>query len=206
MSMFVRLTGPAYTSLHQMVYTYTRIGDRMAWIRSSVLVVGFDRCQECGFEYDLDDAPMAGAEITANVAELLVLLADGDGDVGARREPATWSPLEYTCHLRDVLLVQRERVLEARRTDSPSFAPMGRDERVAHDGYADQDPDDVARQLSDAAALFANVLDRLDPADLDRLVVYNYPRPAERSLAWVAVHTVHESRHHLLDVRRQVTG
>ncbi len=38
---------------------------------------------------------------------------------------------------------------------------MGRDERVDHDGYADQDPAAVARQLVDAADLFANVLDRL---------------------------------------------
>ena len=54
--------------------------------------------------------------------------------------------LEYGCHLKDVLLVQRERVLTARRVDRPSFHPIGRDERAEHDGYADQDPADVARQ------------------------------------------------------------
>jgi hypothetical protein len=31
--------------------------------------------------------------------------------------------------------------------------------------------------------------------------MYNYPNPAERSLRWVAVHTAHEVRHHLLDIR-----
>ena len=40
---------------------------------------------------------------------------------------------------------------------------MGRDERVDHDGYAEQEPDDVARQLTVAAQLFANVLGRLQP-------------------------------------------
>jgi hypothetical protein len=105
--------------------------------------------------------------------------------------------------MRDVLLVQRERVLAARRTDTPSFAPMGRDERVDHDGYAEQSPADVARQARDAAALFANVLARLGD-DWERTVVYNYPAPFERSLRWVAVHTVHEMHHHLLDVRRQL--
>jgi hypothetical protein len=34
--------------------------------------------------------------------------------------------------------------------------------------------------------------------------MYNYPKPFERSLRWVAVHTAHEVRHHLLDVRRQL--
>jgi hypothetical protein len=133
------------------------------------------------------------------------LLKDRDADVGTRREPGTWSPNEYGCHVRDVLLVQRERVLAARRTVRPSFEPMGRDERAEHDGYAGQDPDDVARQLTDAANLFANVLTRLQAQDWERTLMYNYPEPAERSLRWVAVHTVHEVNHHLLDVRRQLT-
>ena len=121
-----------------------------------------------------------------------------------RTRPDTWSPLEYACHVRDVLLVQRERVLMARRTTTPSFEPMGRDERVEHDGYGEQAPAAVARQLVDAAGLFTNVLDRLSPADWDRTVLYSYPRRTERSLRWVAVHTEHEARHHLLDVERQL--
>ena len=81
--------------------------------------------------------------------------------------------------------------------------PMNRDGRVDADGYAEQDPARVARQLEEAAYLFANVLARLAPADWDRTVMYNYPKLFERSMRWVAVHTVHEVRHHLLDVRRQ---
>lgn len=161
-----------------------------------------DRCDGCGFEYDLAAAQAAGSAIVEGVGELVVVLAAEDPR--PRRSPQTWSPLEYGCHLRDVLLVQRERVLAARRTDRPSFDPMGRDERVEHDGYIEQDPDDVVRQLTDAAHLFANVLSRLGPNDWDCTVMYSYPAPLERSLRWVAVHTVHEVRHHLLDVRRQL--
>jgi hypothetical protein len=161
-----------------------------------------DRCDGCGFEYDLATAPAAGSAMVEGVGELVVVLAAEDPR--PRRSPRAWSPLEYGCHLRDVLLVQRERVLAARRTDRPSFDPMGRDERVEHDGYIEQDPGDVVRQLTDAAHLFANVLSRLGPNDWDRTVMYSYPTPLERSLRWVAVHTVHEVRHHLLDVRRQL--
>ena len=75
---------------------------------------------------------------------------------------------------------------------------------LAADGDADRDPAAVARQLRDAAALFADVLDRLGP-DRDRTAVYSYPQPSERSLRWIAVHTEHEVRHHLLDVRRQLS-
>ncbi|MGH3780766.1 MAG: DinB family protein [Pseudonocardiaceae bacterium] len=132
------------------------------------------------------------------------LLSDRDADLRSRRESATWSPLEYGCHVRDVLLVQRERVLAARRTDRPSFNPMGRDERADHDGYSDQQPAEVARQLKDAAQLFTNILNRLSSEDWDRDLMYNYPKQAVRSLRWVAVHTLHEVSHHLLDVRRQL--
>ncbi len=163
-----------------------------------------DRCGECGFAYDLDEAGAAGPTIVSSAAELAAILSDGGTDMRTRRDPATWSTLEYVCHVRDVLMVQRERVLAARRMDCPSVDPMGRDERVEHDGYAEQDPLDVARQLGDAARLFANDLARLEPAEWDRTVMYNYPATLERSLRWVAVHTVHELRHHLLDVRRQV--
>lgn len=100
--------------------------------------------------------------------------------------------------------MQRERVLAARSIDRPSFHPMGRDERVELDGYAEQRTEDVARQLGDAAHLFANVLHRLDRTAWERSVIYNYPQRTERSLHWVAVHTLHEVRHHLIDVRRQL--
>jgi hypothetical protein len=81
---------------------------------------------------------------------------------------------------------------------------MGRDERVHFDGYAEQDPVDVARQLTDAAHLFANVLARLDGGAWERTAIYSYPLPSERSLEWIAVHTWHEVRHHLQDVRTQL--
>ncbi len=161
-------------------------------------------CTECGFAYSLSEAEGAGSAITEACGELVAALSESGAELRSRREEKVWSPLEYACHVRDVLIVQRERVLLARREARPSLQAMGRDERVDHDGYAEQHPEDVARQLGDAARLFANVLGRLGPADWDRrTVMYNYPEPSERSLRWVAMHTLHEVRHHLLDIRRQ---
>jgi hypothetical protein len=155
----------------------------------------------------LDEAVLAGPAILAGATTLAALLrtADRPADLRSRRAPEQWSPLEYGCHVRDVLLVQRERVLLARRVECPSFEPMGRDERVDHDGYAEQDPAHVARQLADAANLFANVLARFDERAWERTAIYSYPLPSERSLRWVAVHTWHEVCHHLQDVRAQLT-
>jgi DinB superfamily len=164
-----------------------------------------DTCEECGFTYRLDEAETAGPSIVEAAGRLAAVLGDGDGaELRRRREPDVWSPLEYACHVRDVFLVQRERVFAARRVDRPELEPMGRDERVDYDGYAAQDPADVARQIGDAARLFANVLARLDAADWERTVVYAWPVVAERTVRWVAVHTEHEARHHLMDVERQL--
>lgn len=162
------------------------------------------RCEGCDFSYPLDDAPLAASAIVAGADRIARILTDGDADLRSRRAVGTWSPLEYGCHVRDVLFAQRERVLLARWFEVPSLYPIGRDERVEFEGYAEQDPSDVSRQLRDGAALFANVLDRLPPAAWDRRVVYNYPVPRERSLRWVAAHTLHEIRHHLMDVESQL--
>jgi len=163
-----------------------------------------DHCAECAFTYDVVAAPAAGSAIDAACAEVASLLVRHAATAPTRPEPATWSALEYGCHLRDVLLVQRERVLLALRVDQPVPEPMGREERAVHDGYAEQLATDVARQLIDASTLFTHVLDRLDADQWDRTMVYNYPEPAPRSLRWVAVHTQHEARHHLADIRRQL--
>ncbi|MEV5648196.1 DinB family protein [Nocardia sp. NPDC052254] len=163
-----------------------------------------NHCAECGFDYRTEEAHRAAAAIRAGVTEMAATLDDCP-DARRRRTPELWSPLEYGCHVRDVLLVQRERVLLARRSDTPALVTMGRDERGEHDGYADQDPAEVAGELIAAARLLANVLDRLGD-DWHRSVLYNYPDTTERDLRWVAVHTVHEVRHHLLDIRRQLVG
>ena len=162
------------------------------------------QCVDCGFVYDLAQAGAVPEDIRRRVAEVVAILRSHDVDLRSRRQPSVWSPLEYGCHLRDMLLVQRERVLAARRVVRPDCSPMGRDERVEHDGYTQQEPEDVARQLADAAQLFGNVLVQLGEDDWDRTVVYHYPETHERSLRWVAIHTLHEARHHFLDIRRQV--
>jgi hypothetical protein len=59
-----------------------------------------EQCDECGFEYDLDEALGAGSA----VAKLVSILETDTESLRTRREPEIWSPLEYCCHVRDVLL------------------------------------------------------------------------------------------------------
>jgi hypothetical protein len=86
-----------------------------------------DRCDKCGFVYDLDLATGAPDRIVALAARIATIVVVCEiSAVRVRPQPHTWSVLEYACHVRDVLLVQRERVLLALRVDQPDVVPMGR--------------------------------------------------------------------------------
>jgi hypothetical protein len=163
-----------------------------------------ETCEECGFELDERRALEAGPEIVEGAVRLAQLLNSPTPDFVSRREADTWSPLEYACHLRDVLIVQRERMLLGLREDRPAPPMMGSEDRVIRDGYAEQQPSDVARQLTDSARLLANVMARISEPDWNRQVRYVGYHPEERSLRWVAVDTWHEMRHHSLDIERQL--
>ena len=133
-----------------------------------------------------------GAELVARAASPAVR---------TRPEPSVWSALEYACHVRDALLVQRERVLLAQVEERPSFAPMYRDERVSFAGYRDEQPEDVADHLAVAAALVGRVLDGLTAPQRARVCIYNYAVATERDVAWLGRHSAHEAWHHLGDVK-----
>ena len=158
-------------------------------------------CGQCGFQYDA----VPTADLAATLASFGARYRDAlqsapDAVLRRRPEPAVWSALEYTCHVRDVLLVQRDRTILALVEDRPSFARMYRDERVELAGYARENTADVAAQLAMAANLVATVYAGLSAEQLARRCVYNFPGPIERDVAWLGRHTVHEGEHHLRDV------
>ncbi|WP_176737480.1 DinB family protein [Micromonospora citrea] len=160
-----------------------------------------DRCDECGFDYadvSPDELPTLLRAFAGRYAAALTEVRQ------VRRRPAegVWSPLEYACHVRDVLGVQAERLALALRVDEPEFAPMGRDERAVAEAYNEQDPATVLATLGAAADDLADRFRVLGPADLARTGIYPWPRPHARTLLWLGRHTIHEGEHHLLDIRR----
>lgn len=120
----------------------------------------------------------------------------------SRPEGHVWSAVEYGCHVRDVLLAQRERLLLALVEDGPTFVPIYRDERADLARYGDETPAQVAREIAFASALLAWVLDGLGDDAWTRTFVYNTPEPSVRTVLWLALHTLHEGEHHLGDIER----
>jgi len=126
----------------------------------------------------------------------------GLDDEAVRRRPApdVWSALEYGCHVRDVLTVQRQRVTQALDEDVPDFASMRREERVVEEGYNQQVPSVVADQVAGAAGALAGLLESLDDGGWARTGIYHWPVTKLRSVEWIGQHSLHECVHHLQDI------
>jgi hypothetical protein len=66
------------------------------------------RCPECGFDAAGFERELVGSMILANAAAWQRVLRDPE--VKRRRSADVWSPLEYTCHVRDVFRIYNERL------------------------------------------------------------------------------------------------
>ena len=159
-------------------------------------------CGECGYRYDaLERAALADAIRDFGPRYRAVLATNADV-LRAHPIAGMWSALEYGCHMRDVLRIQRERMMLALREEQPTFTSMRRDERAVEERYNEQSPKQVAFDLATAAGGLADDLDRLDDAGWARTGVYSYPAPEVRTVEWIARHTIHEGVHHLMDIER----
>jgi hypothetical protein len=166
-----------------------------------------ERCDECGFDYQ---APAEGdiADTLRKIsARYVEILSDHEPEKDLRTRPApdVWSAVEYACHVRDVLLIQRDRVILALVEDKPDFARMYRDERAELANYRQEPLGELTEELTVAANLFARVFERLSAEQMARPCIYNFPRATERDVEWLGRHTLHEAVHHLGDVQAVLT-
>ncbi|GAC1608158.1 MAG: maleylpyruvate isomerase N-terminal domain-containing protein [Mycobacteriales bacterium] len=150
-------------------------------------------CDECGYDAAAVTRQQIGPMIRAN--------ADSWGHVelaAQRPDEHTWSPLEYACHVRDVLILYRERLDLMTTRDDPLYPNWNQDETAVADNYAAQDPIAVRRQLCEAAAAIANRFDALTPDQ--------WHRPGRRSdgaaftIDTFSRYFLHDVVHHLHDV------
>ncbi len=164
-------------------------------------------CAECGYEFDSLDHRQVLDALTTLASEQRQLLDSVKPELlRAHPRPASWSMLEYGCHVRDVLGFQRERVMRALAEDVPLFPSMRRDERAVEEHYNDQDPTAVASELDGRARDLVATLGTLDEQGWLRRGVYPWPTREVRTVEWIGQRTVHELAHHLFDCRRLLTA
>jgi hypothetical protein len=167
-----------------------------------------ERCEVCGFAWeevavdDIDGRLRAGTERIAD------LLARAPDRATVQPTPGRWSALEYAGHVRDVLLMLRDRMVVGMVEDEPDFKPMYRDQRVDEGLYAADTVGTMTSELAVATALFTRLFGAVAPDDLQRPVRYGFPDPERRTLLWMGQQAVHEVEHHGADIAENlgVTG
>jgi hypothetical protein len=163
-------------------------------------------CEECRFdplELDPEALPAAARDLGRKYrAPLSRFLPGEDGAalVRSRSTPEVWTPLEYACHVRDVLAVFSERVQRALVEDDPQLGWWDHEGAVVAQRYNEQDPGKVADQLATNAEVFATLLTSVPAAGWARSAHRREGEPF--TVIGLARFAVHEGRHHLLDVGR----
>jgi hypothetical protein len=157
------------------------------------------RCPECGFEAaSIERSELAAIVRSSSKSWLEVLARD---DVEVRETPDRWSPLEYGCHVRDVFSIFDRRVSLMLVEDDPTFPNWDQDATAAEEDYPSQDPRQVGRQLSEAAAALAGRFDRTSGVAWGR--TGNRSNGSTFTVESIGRYMAHDVVHHLWDVGYQ---
>ncbi len=116
-----------------------------------------------------------------------------------RPDPKTWSALEYTAHVADVLDHLGPAIRRITYEDNPVITSFDNDERAAEQRYNELDRAEVLGWLELACAELASVVEGVNADDWTRTGKLEV---GERDALTVARNGVHEGSHHLRDVQR----
>ena len=123
------------------------------------------------------------------------------GGAARRPLPGKWSPLEYGCHVRDVLRLYDYRLVLMLTEDDPLYPNWNQDDTAIADRYDTQDPAAVAGELLAAAETIA--------ARFGTVTGPLWERPGRRSdgaaftVETFARYFIHDPIHHFFDVTAQ---
>lgn len=153
-------------------------------------------CPECGFDASTFEATDVPALLRANAAAWPAVLESAE--VRVRPDDATWSPLEYAAHVRDVFRIYDYRLGLMQEQDDPLFPNWDQDATAVEEKYNEQVPTVVADELVAAGASLAAAFD----------AVTDWSRPGRRSdgvsftIETFAKYFIHDPVHHLYDVTK----
>jgi hypothetical protein len=154
------------------------------------------RCPECGFDASAVPATEVPDRIRAELPIWQTALVAAHA--AERPDPATWSALEYACHVRDVCALYDRRLHRMLEEDDPLYENWDQDETAVDQRYSEQEPSEVLIELVDSAELLA--------ASFDSVAGEQWQRPGRRSDGAVftidtfARYLLHDLVHHGWDV------
>ncbi|MFZ0531233.1 MAG: DinB family protein, partial [Propionicimonas sp.] len=118
--------------------------------------------------------------------------------VAVRPARLVWSPLEYGCHVRDVLVLFTQRAALIRAEDTPLFANWDQDATALAERYWEADPEKVAAQIEAAARESAAEWGSVSAGEWSRRGTRS--NGSEFTLDTLGRYFLHDLRHHLHDV------
>jgi len=150
-------------------------------------------CPECGYDARSVDRADIPAQIRATAATVAAHAHETQ-----RPDDSTWSPLEYACHVRDVCALYAARLDMMLTQDDPLYPNWDQDATAEQDRYSEQDPAEVADQVTSAAGRMAT--------ELALVTGDQWSRPGRRSdgasftIDTFARYLLHDLVHHTWDV------
>jgi hypothetical protein len=158
-------------------------------------------CPECGFVAAHLDRAELGRLVRDDARGWAAVLRQEDAR--HRPDPATWSPLEYGCHVRDVHRVFGGRLALMLEQDEPTFADWDQDATAVGERYELQDPEVVVAELVTAAEAVAAQYDALVGAPEETWRRRGLrDNGSEFTVDSIARYHLHDVLHHGHDVRR----
>jgi hypothetical protein len=155
-----------------------------------------ERCPECGFESSSLAREDVAAMLRVNAAAWRNVLCRPD--VRDRPSPATWSPLEYACHVRDVYALYDERLRLMLTEDDPVYPNWDQDATAVAARYHEQDPGLVADEIIAAGEKVAARFDLVHDEQWQR--TGRRSDGASFTIETFARYFTHDWIHHLWDV------
>jgi hypothetical protein len=175
-------------------------------------------CPECGFDpdaVDYRDVPrltrdavgvwqrvLGGADAAAGGAAGAG--ARGVAGLAARPDDATWSPLEYGAHTRDVFRMMHARLNLMLVLADPEFLNWDQDETAVEQDYRAQEPARVRAELAAAGEAIATAFELVPDTDLGR--TGRRSDGSRFTVESLAKYFLHDVVHHRWDVTGEAFG
>jgi hypothetical protein len=156
-------------------------------------------CPECGFDARSFPRSQVGRMVRDNAVAWQDVLARPDG-LTTRPSDDRWSALEYACHVRDVFVLYDQRLEMMLSDDDPVFPNWDQDVSAAEGRYNEQDPVQVAADITAGASRLADRFDGVSGDAWQR--TGNRSDGARFTGESFARYMVHDPIHHLDDVAK----
>ncbi|GAC1412322.1 MAG: DinB family protein [Actinomycetota bacterium] len=155
-------------------------------------------CPECGLDVSSIDPRKVADMLRDNAAAWPAVLASPAAT--QRPDDATWSPVEYGAHVRDVFQLFATRLNLMLTQDDARFDNWDQNATAIEKRYAEQDPGIVAREIAESGNALADAFDAVTDEQWTR--TGRRSDGATFTVDSFARYLIHDPVHHLHDVTR----